>query len=409
MRVSFISKLFVGVAAASMAFAVPVPASQKADYSKQIRRATELMQSLRSSPKIPRQVLENSAGLAVFPDVVEVAALVGGRHGEGVFVQNKNGKWSAPILVALTGGSLGAQAGIEQSDIVLVFRDSGSVDKLLAGKFTLGADATVTAGPVGWVSARSAGAEADIVSQGILSYDFDKRGLLVSAALDGTSLTVPRDVNEEFYGKPGITARQILQGQDVRVPQLAQNFQQSVTQYYAAAEKGGGKQRQTIVGKVQRVGDRYLLASNLGEFALSGRDFSDLTGKRVEVTGNVYEADGQQTIEVISATQVGTSAGQAGAPMGLSSSTVREIQQELQSKGFNPGPIDGQWGPQTSRAITEFQRSADLTPDGEPNRKTLQALGIEADQEMTRGYYGEEGPGSQEPGQQEEPSGAEAM
>src|SRR5580692_11885561 len=115
--------------------------------------ATEVLDDVQSMPdqRLPDTLLAHAYGIAVIPDVTKIAFFVGGRHGNGVLTvrDTLNSPWSNPVFIALTGGSFGLQAGAQSSDIILVFTTKSGVEGIAGGKLTLGADASVTAGPVG--------------------------------------------------------------------------------------------------------------------------------------------------------------------------------------------------------------------------------------------------------------------
>ena len=99
---------------------------------------------------IPSKLLNEAHAIAVIPDVVKLGFVVGGRRGKGLIaVRGSDGTWSNPSFIVLTGGSFGFQAGVQSADVILVFRNGRGVDSIVNGKFTLGADASVAAGPVG--------------------------------------------------------------------------------------------------------------------------------------------------------------------------------------------------------------------------------------------------------------------
>ena len=162
--------------------------------------ATQVMEELRGQRDqyVPDLLLERAYGIAIIPDVVKVGFGVGGRRGTGVLlVRDKNGRFSNPIFVAITGGSIGWQIGAQQTDVVLVFTTRQGVDGISDGKMTLGADASIAAGPVG----RSASAATDQnFSAEIYSYS-RSRGLFAGVALDGSALTIERRSNTRFYGR----------------------------------------------------------------------------------------------------------------------------------------------------------------------------------------------------------------
>lgn len=162
--------------------------------------ATQVMEELRGQRDqyVPDLLLERAYGVAIIPDVVKVGFGVGGRRGTGVLlVRDKNGRFSNPIFVAITGGSIGWQIGAQKTDVVLVFTTRQGVDGISDGKMTLGADASIAAGPVG----RSASAATDQnFSAEIYSYS-RARGLFAGVALDGSALTIERRSNTRFYGR----------------------------------------------------------------------------------------------------------------------------------------------------------------------------------------------------------------
>jgi len=107
---------------------------------------------------IPSNLLQDAQAIAVIPNVMKASFVVGGRRGRGLIaIRGSDGTWSHPSFMTLTGGSFGFQAGVQSADVILVFRSKRGVDSIVNGKFTLGADASVAAGPVG----RSAQASTD--------------------------------------------------------------------------------------------------------------------------------------------------------------------------------------------------------------------------------------------------------
>ena len=157
---------------------------------------------------IPSNMLHDARAIAVIPNVVKASFVVGGRRGRGlVAVRSPDGTWSHPSFITLTGGSFGFQAGVQSADVILVFRTDRGVDSIVNGKFTLGADASVAAGPVG----RSAQASTDEqLKAEILSYS-RARGLFAGVSLDGTRLAIDNKSNQAVYGR-GNTARAIFEG-----------------------------------------------------------------------------------------------------------------------------------------------------------------------------------------------------
>ncbi len=157
---------------------------------------------------IPSNLLQEAEAIAVIPNVVKASFWVGGRRGRGLIaIKGPEGTWSNPSFITLTGGSFGFQAGVQSSDLILVFRSKRGVDSIVNGKFTVGADASVAAGPVG----RSAQASTDErLKAEIYSYS-RARGLFAGVALDGTRLAIDNKSNQAVYGN-GNTARAIFEG-----------------------------------------------------------------------------------------------------------------------------------------------------------------------------------------------------
>lgn len=186
------------------------------------RDALRVLAEIMEAPDrtLPREMLEHAEAVAVVPDVVKAGFLLGGRRGHGLIaVRMADGSWSNPAFIRLTGGSLGFQAGVSSTDVILVFRTRRGVDSIVNGKFTLGADAAVAAGPVG----RSAQAATDAQLKAEIYSWSRTRGLFVGAALDGTALTLDQRANEAVYGS-GATARRIFAGQVRGVPDAVVDF-----------------------------------------------------------------------------------------------------------------------------------------------------------------------------------------
>jgi lipid-binding SYLF domain-containing protein len=190
------------------AVATPAPAGIVED-ARADEAGRVLAQILRiPEESVPSNLLQEARAIAVIPNVVKAGFVVGGRRGRGLIaVRTRDGSWSHPSFITLTGGSLGFQAGVQSADVILVFRSDKGVDSIVNGKFTLGADASVAAGPVG----RSAQASTDEqLKAEIYSYS-RARGLFAGVALDGTRLGIDNKSNQAVYGQ-GNTARAIFEG-----------------------------------------------------------------------------------------------------------------------------------------------------------------------------------------------------
>ena len=120
------------------------------DQEEQLAVATDVVDQLLKIPEqsIPPSLLSSAYGVAVIPNVIKAGFVVGARYGKGVLVvRQDDGGWSNPTFIRMTGGSIGWQAGAQSTDIILVFKTRRSVDGITKGKMTLGADASVAAGP----------------------------------------------------------------------------------------------------------------------------------------------------------------------------------------------------------------------------------------------------------------------
>jgi lipid-binding SYLF domain-containing protein len=173
--------------------------------------ATDVLEMQRSTPdqNIPAWLMQRAYGVAVIPEVIKGALfLFGGRYGNGVLtVRNAQGRFSNPIFITLAGGSVGFQIGATSTDVVLVFVTQRSVQNFARGKFTLGVDASVAAGPVGRQGEAAAGVNAEI-------YSYSRsRGLFAGVALDGTVLAFDRGANRAFYANREVTTDMITSGQ----------------------------------------------------------------------------------------------------------------------------------------------------------------------------------------------------
>ena len=158
---------------------------------------------------IPRAILEKAQGIAVFPSLLKGGIGVGGQRGHGVIsVRDANGGWSAPAFLTITGGSIGAQIGLQAIDFVMVVNNQRGLEQLVKNQIKLGADAGIAAGPLG----REATAQTDIQMRAqILGYS-RARGLFAGVTLNGSTVRADRDANKRFYGTGFQTAEIVFKG-----------------------------------------------------------------------------------------------------------------------------------------------------------------------------------------------------
>lgn len=221
--------IFVALFTASGCASTPASAGSK--ELDRAQRAVEVLDEIMRMPEraLPRSLLQDAFAIAVIPDVVKAGFVVGGRHGAGLIsVRTPEGVWSAPSYLELTGGSIGFQAGVQSTDVVLVFRTRRGVDSIVHGKFTLGADAAVAAGPVG--RAAQASTDGQLKAE-IYSYS-RARGLFAGVALDGAVLSIDDAANEAVYGYNS-TPRMIFEGRAGRAPGVVVDFRDRLEEYTA--------------------------------------------------------------------------------------------------------------------------------------------------------------------------------
>ena len=223
----------------SAALAATAPAFAGPQEDQRSRNAIRVLAEIQNIPEqaIPDKLLDEARAVVVIPDTIKAGLVIGGRRGHGLMsVKNADGSWSNPVFIKLTGGSIGFQAGVQSSDVILVFRNDRSLDNIVNGKFTLGADAGVAAGPVG----RSAAAATDGQLKAEIWSWSRARGLFAGVALDGAVLQIDNDANQAVYGG-NTTPRMIFEG---RAPQAPSNavvaFRDQLEEATAAARAARG-------------------------------------------------------------------------------------------------------------------------------------------------------------------------
>jgi lipid-binding SYLF domain-containing protein len=206
------------------------------DETKRVESATEVLSKIMEIPEsaIPPALLADAQGIAVIPSVIKVGLFVGGQYGRGVLVvRGKGGAWSNPVFVTLMSGSIGWQIGAESTDFVIVFKTPRSIEGIMKGQYTLGAEAAAAAGPVG----RSVKASTDIeLKAEIYSYS-RSRGLFAGVSLEGSSLQVDDKSNAAFYEKENVLPSGILSGKEVTTPAVAEKLKTSLEKYAPAVAK----------------------------------------------------------------------------------------------------------------------------------------------------------------------------
>jgi SH3 domain-containing YSC84-like protein 1 len=203
------------IAALCLCFAILSFAEDKED--QRLQDSYTVLKEILATPDngIPRDLLDKSECVIVFPSVKKAAFVVGASYGRGVITcrsgQDLRGPWSTPAMFALEGGSVGFQIGGQATDFVLLVMNEAGANSVMSSKVKLGADASVAAGPVG----RATSAETDVVMKAeILSWS-RSRGVFAGISLEGSTLRSDNGANKAVYGKD-LTAREIVRQGEVK-------------------------------------------------------------------------------------------------------------------------------------------------------------------------------------------------
>ena len=208
-----VQKIPGGLALLAMVVAsLSVTLHAQAEHAERIRNAAIVLDEIMSAgdQAIPSGVLSRAEAVAVFPSTLKGGFVLAAHRGKGILSvrDHATGRWSLPAFLTVTGGSFGAQIGAQSVDLLLLVMNRRGLENLLQNQFKIGADGSVTAGPVG----RSAEASTDIQMRAeILSYS-RARGLFAGVSLNGAAIRQDRDANEDFYGVPFRTRSIVLDG-----------------------------------------------------------------------------------------------------------------------------------------------------------------------------------------------------
>ncbi len=227
------------LAVAVLLFALPAAAASKEE--QRVANSADVLDQFLRIPEqsIPPAMLARAYAVAVVPGVVRIGFGLGARRGKGILVvRQDDGSWSNPAFITLTGGSLGFQAGVQRTDVVLVFKTRRGVDDITSGKLTLGADASIAAGPVG----RSVEGATDLRFQAeIVSYS-RARGIFAGVSFAGSGVTMDRRANAAFYSSPSMTPEKIFASSPNIAPDIANRFVQVLTAQTTRLARAPGMQ-----------------------------------------------------------------------------------------------------------------------------------------------------------------------
>lgn len=197
-------------------------AQKEKDADKRIAAAAEVMTELMTAPdkSIPQDLLNKAECVVVVPGLKKGAIIIGGKYGRGFLVCRKPSgvSWGAPGAIRVEGGSFGFQIGGAETDAVMLVMNRGGANKLMTSRFTLGADASVAAGPLG----RDSSAQTDAMMNAEILTWSRQRGVFAGISLSGATLREDADANTELYGT-AYKNRDIIEGK-VQPPAVAQSL-----------------------------------------------------------------------------------------------------------------------------------------------------------------------------------------
>ncbi|HYK18365.1 MAG TPA: lipid-binding SYLF domain-containing protein [Bryobacteraceae bacterium] len=195
---------------ACLAISASLMWGQEETPDKRLRHSADVLQEVMSAPDrgVPHDLLRRAECVIVIPGMKKGALVFGGDYGRGFAVCRTGGGWSGPAAVRIGGGSFGAQIGVDSTDVVMLVMNQRGMQHLMSSKFTVGADASAAAGPVG----RTATADTDAsLHAELLSYS-RTRGAFAGVALDGAAITEDHEENRKLYGHD-LSNRAIIRGE----------------------------------------------------------------------------------------------------------------------------------------------------------------------------------------------------
>src|SRR6202161_2233790 len=210
-------RILIGTTLALLVTMTAFASSDREDDMNRTHKAAQVFQEIMNAPDqgIPSDLLESAKCIAIIPGDVKLAFIFGASYGRGLATCRTGHGWSAPMFIAVDGGSVGYQIGGSSTDLVMLFMNDHALHSLLSDKFKLGRDASVAAGPV----SRTAGAGTDVkLTAEILSYSRAK-GLFAGVALDGAVVQADKSGDKSMYGHD-VDRHDILSGK-VSVPSSA--------------------------------------------------------------------------------------------------------------------------------------------------------------------------------------------
>jgi len=203
-------------------------AQAKEENEQTLKDSLSVIHEIMNSPdnQIPSNLISEAKAILIFPTLVKAGFVVGARYGEGVASMRarKTGKFGPPTFLTQGGLSIGFQIGAEAVDLVLLVMTQRGLESLLKDELTLGADAAVSAGPVG----RHAEAAVDLGMRGeIYSYSRSK-GAFAGVSLKGTVISTDEKANFDYYGRFFKAKDILIRGKVKKVPASGQRFMEEL-------------------------------------------------------------------------------------------------------------------------------------------------------------------------------------
>lgn len=203
-------KRYTGLIACALLFAAirsPALAGPAEEARQHVDMAQATLSNFLRDPNMSwiQANLANAKGVLIVPKVVKVGFVFGGSGGRGVLlVRGDGGKWNGPAFYTLGTTSVGFQAGVAVSEVVILVMTDKGLNSLLSNSMKVGGDASVAAGPTGQGASSS-------VSEDLVSFSRSK-GLYGGLNIDGSSIKPVDDWNSAYYGKPVQTTDILIKG-----------------------------------------------------------------------------------------------------------------------------------------------------------------------------------------------------
>jgi lipid-binding SYLF domain-containing protein len=222
----------VAAVAAALVFGTSLMPAMANDGAKTLSKSVAALKAISAVPKkgIPPALFKNIQGFAIFPGFSKLDSMVSGRAGSGLLlVRESDGKWSSPVFVSLSGGTLGWQIVGDPMDVFLVFKDRKTVDALLKEKLTLGGKNAPIAGPVG--TSLKGASKAELQAE-INSYVFSQ-GKCADVTVATAAVQVASAANDAFYGGNKVPAEVIVSGKVDKSSAEVGNLQKLLAEFAA--------------------------------------------------------------------------------------------------------------------------------------------------------------------------------